>query len=100
MGETTIGLCRLDHRYRCWLILVRSTRLFDLGLYLRYTAAHGFSHISTQKGNDMKSGSMRILSCIIVATLTACLLEVAFARGQAGQAERSQMAEDIFTNVQ
>ena len=53
----------------------------------------------------MKSGSMRILIGVIMATL-ACLLGVAFARGQAaqtapaGQAQRPQMAEEVFTNVQ
>src|SRR5438094_6523268 len=50
MGETPIGLRRIGGGYRCRLILVRATRVFHLGLYLRYTAAHGFSHISTQKG--------------------------------------------------
>ena len=53
----------------------------------------------------MKSGSMRILIGVIMATL-ACLLGVAFARGQAaqtapaGQAQRPQMAEEVFMNVQ
>ncbi len=48
----------------------------------------------------MKSGSMRILIAIIMATFTVFLLGVAFASGQSGQAERSQMAEEVFTNVQ
>ena len=48
----------------------------------------------------MKSGSMRILIGIITATLTVCLLGVAFASGQAAQAEKPQMAEEVFTNVQ
>jgi len=54
----------------------------------------------------MKSGSMRILIGVIMATLAMCLLGVAFARGQAaqtapaGQAQRPQMAEEVFTNVQ
>src|SRR2546422_148921 len=71
---------------------------------LQYTAARGFSHIAT-KERPMKSGSTRILIGVIMATL-ACLLGVAFARGQAaqtapaGQAQRPQMAEEVFTNVQ
>src|SRR5215510_1171554 len=54
----------------------------------------------------MKSGSMRILIGVIMATLAMYLLGVAFARGQAaqtapaGQAQRPQMAEEVFTNVQ
>src|SRR5438093_1750312 len=63
-----------------------------------------FTHIAT-KERPMKSGSMRILIGVIMATL-ACLLGVAFARGQAsqtapaGQSERPQMAEEVFMNVQ
>src|SRR5439155_7608880 len=72
---------------------------------LQYTAARGFSHIAT-KEKPMKSGSMRILIGVILATLAMCLLGVAFARGQAaqtapaGQAQRPQMAEELFMNVQ
>src|SRR5207247_1984420 len=59
-----------------------------------------FTHLDIKRGDDMKSGSMRILIAIIVATLTAGALGVAFARGQAAQAQRPQMAEEVFTNLQ
>src|ERR1041385_3565094 len=36
----------------------------------------------------------------IVATVGACLLGVVLASGQAGQAPRPQMAEEVFKNVQ
>src|SRR5437867_12917402 len=63
-------------------------------------------HTSRQRRKPMKSGSMRILIGVIMATLAMCLLGVAFARGQAAQtapasqAQRPQMAEEVFTNVQ
>src|SRR5437870_13254902 len=71
---------------------------------LQYTAARGFSHIAT-KERPMKSGSTRILIGGIMATL-ACLLGVAFARGQAaetapaGQAQRPHGAVEGFANVE
>ena len=36
----------------------------------------------------------------VASTLAFCFPGVAFARGQAGQAQRPQMAEDVFKNVQ
>src|SRR3989454_1846464 len=52
------------------------------------------------KGRDnMKVGSMRTILSVI-GTGVVCLLGVAFASGQAGQAPRPQVAEDVFKNVQ
>ena len=36
----------------------------------------------------------------VTSTLAVCFLGAAFARGQAGQAQRPQMAEEVFKNVQ
>jgi len=44
------------------------------------------------KGGNMKFG--------VIGTVAVCLLSVALAAGQAGQAQRPQMAEEVFTNVQ
>jgi photosynthetic reaction center cytochrome c subunit len=47
----------------------------------------------------MKVGSRRMIFGVI-GMLAVCLLGVALARGQAGQAPRPQMAEEVFKNVQ
>src|SRR6266705_1749716 len=47
----------------------------------------------------MTVGSMRTLLGVI-GTGVVCLLGVAFASGQSGQAPRPQVAEDVFKNVQ
>ncbi len=36
----------------------------------------------------------------IVLTVAVCMAGIAFARGQAPQAQRPQVAEDVFKNVQ
>src|SRR5437016_3012164 len=57
-----------------------------------------FSHTS-RKGDNMKLRSTRmVLGVIGVSGL--CLMGVVLARGQAGQAPRPQMAEEVFKNVQ
>src|SRR5437762_11273286 len=57
-----------------------------------------FSHTS-RKGDNMKLGSTRMVLAV-TGVSALCLMGVVFARGQAAQAQRPQMAEEVFTNLQ
>src|SRR6266446_2395825 len=54
---------------------------------------------TSRKGDNMKLRSTRIVLGV-TGVLTLCLIGVVLARGQAGQTQRPQMAEEVFKNVQ
>src|SRR6266446_2793616 len=54
---------------------------------------------TSRKGDNMKLRSTRIVLGV-TGVLTLCLIGVVLARGQAGQTQRPQVAEEVFRNVQ
>src|SRR5437660_8529967 len=98
MRDERTGVWQSQPNQRIWQL----TFACILSLYTTsgppvYCRARPF-HTST-KGDNMKLRSTRMVLGVIGGS-ALCLMGVVLARGQAGQAQRPQMAEEGFKNVQ